>query len=91
MLTAFATFNVLKPDSGVTIFKAINLSMLPLFLLANLLTGGVNLAIDTLAMGDWAARGVVAAYALTLCCAACLLTRHQRPLQTATEQRDEAS
>jgi len=33
--------------------------MLALFLAANLMTGGVNMAVNTLEVGNWEARGVV--------------------------------
>lgn len=36
--------------------------MLALFLAANLMTGGVNMAINTLAIGPWEARGIVGAH-----------------------------
>lgn len=75
----------------IGIFRAANGSMLPLFLLANVLTGGVNVGMDTLAMGDWAARAFVVAYALTLCCAACLATLRQRPPAAAAGQRSKAA
>lgn len=38
---------------------AFNRNMLALFLVANLLTGAVNLSINTLAVGPWAARVIV--------------------------------
>jgi phosphatidylinositol glycan class W len=38
---------------------AFNRNMLPLFLAANLLTGAVNLSINTLAVGSWEARAIV--------------------------------
>ena len=70
ILTLFAAADALVPDSRVGILVAANRHMLPLFLLANLLTGAVNLSFDTLAAGDWLARIIVAAYSLVLCCAA---------------------
>lgn len=70
VLTLFAAADVFTPDSRVRLLDAANRYMLPLFLLANLLTGAVNLGVDTLAVGDWRARGIVAAYTLVLCCAA---------------------
>jgi hypothetical protein len=38
---------------------AFNRNMLALFLAANLLTGGINLSINTLAVGRWGARSIV--------------------------------
>jgi hypothetical protein len=38
---------------------AFNRNMLALFLIANLLTGAVNLSVNTLAVGSWAARIIV--------------------------------
>lgn len=38
---------------------AFNRNMLALFLLGNLLTGGINLSINTLAVGRWEARCIV--------------------------------
>ena len=38
---------------------AFNRNMLSLFLLANLLTGGVNLSMNTLTVGSWTARTIV--------------------------------
>ncbi|KAF8059100.1 esf1 [Scenedesmus sp. PABB004] len=69
---------------------AFNRNMLPLFLLANLLTGAVNLSLNTLAVGRWPARAIVGLYMLVLCCAAVALDnagvtlkpcrREQRPV-----------
>ena len=44
------------------LLQAVNDSMLPVFLVANVLTGGVNLVMDTMAVGGWGARGVVGGY-----------------------------
>jgi phosphatidylinositol glycan class W len=54
---------------------AFNRNMLALFLIANLLTGGVNLSINTLAVGSWAARVIVGVYMLLLCGLAVLLDK----------------
>jgi phosphatidylinositol glycan class W len=42
-------------------------NMLGVFLAANLMTGGINLAIDTLAVPDVQARAIVAVYMLLNC------------------------
>ncbi|KAI9665303.1 MAG: Glucosaminyl phosphatidylinositol (GlcN-PI) nositol acylation protein [Alyxoria varia] len=44
------------------LMKALNRNGLALFLVANLLTGAVNLSVDTLAMGDAQAVGILLAY-----------------------------
>jgi hypothetical protein len=44
---------------GPHILLAINRNMLAMFLVANLMTGAINLSIDTLAVGDAAARLIV--------------------------------
>ncbi len=46
---------------------AFNRNMLPLFLVANLLTGLVNLSVDTLSVTDPGARLVVGGYAAVVC------------------------
>jgi hypothetical protein len=43
---------------------AFNRNMLALFLLSNLLTGAVNLSVNTLAVGSWTARAIVGEFAL---------------------------
>ena len=48
------------------LLAALNYHMLSLFLLGNLLTGGINLSIDTMSTGDWSARVVLAAYSAML-------------------------
>ena len=44
--------------------------MLPLFLLANLATGAVNIGMDTLGAPDWIARAIVSGYILFVAAAA---------------------
>lgn len=72
MLTAFVAANVLSPHPWAGIFSDANSSMLEVFLAANLLTGGVNLGIDTLAVGKWGAIGIVVVYTVTICGLACV-------------------
>ncbi|KAK9819674.1 hypothetical protein WJX72_000961 [[Myrmecia] bisecta] len=68
MLLLFAAAEVLAPNAqDSSLLQALNSHMLPVFLLANVLTGAINMSIDTLAVGDWAARGIVALYMLVLC------------------------
>ncbi|KIY42981.1 hypothetical protein FISHEDRAFT_54404 [Fistulina hepatica ATCC 64428] len=50
-------------DASPGLFDAINKNGLVLFLLANLLTGAVNLAIPTMHVPDWAAMMILLAYA----------------------------
>jgi phosphatidylinositol glycan class W len=49
--------------------------MLPLFLLANLLTGAVNFTMDTLAVSDQAARWLLCVYITTVCLCGVLAAR----------------
>lgn len=49
--------------------------MLPVFLAANVLTGGINLTVDTLTFGDWEGRGIVAVYIACVCALAMELHR----------------
>jgi hypothetical protein len=59
---------VTPPAQGLPqLLAAANRNMLPVFLAANLLTGAVNLAVDTLAVGDAGARALVCAYMLLVC------------------------
>lgn len=68
VVVAFAAGCAIAPVSNTrTLFEGLNQSSLPTFVAANLLTGLVNISIDTLAVSDWAARAVVAIYALMLC------------------------
>lgn len=48
------------------ILRAFNANGLALFLAANLLTGAVNLGVDTLAVGTWGAVGILVVYSGTL-------------------------
>ncbi|KAG2497252.1 hypothetical protein HYH03_004836 [Edaphochlamys debaryana] len=58
---------------GPRVLLAINRNPLPVFLAANLLTGAVNLRIDTMQVSDWPARAIVGAYMALVCGAALAL------------------
>ena len=59
---------VTPPAQGLPqLLGAANRNMLGVFLAANLLTGAVNLAFNTLAVGDAAARALVCVYMLVVC------------------------
>ena len=49
------------------LLTAASRSMLPTFLVANVVTGAINLAVDTLRVGGGAAGGIVAAYITAVC------------------------
>lgn len=65
-LGLFAAADALAPGPPPHLLATLARHMLPAFLLANLLTGGVNMGMDTLHAGNWTARGVVGGYAATL-------------------------
>ncbi|KAK3649368.1 Glucosaminyl phosphatidylinositol (GlcN-PI) nositol acylation protein [Elasticomyces elasticus] len=54
-------------DATSWVMKAFNRNGLALFLLANLLTGIINLSVKTLHMGDVQAMAILLAYVATLC------------------------
>mmetsp|Transcript_20504 Transcript_20504/g.61726 ORF Transcript_20504/g.61726 Transcript_20504/m.61726 type:complete len:489 (+) Transcript_20504:152-1618(+) len=64
LLFAGAAVLVLSPTSQL--FAGFNRHMLPVFLGANLLTGCVNMMVDTLSASDWTARLIVMVYTLVL-------------------------
>ncbi len=67
VLLFFAAANVLVPSPKSQLLGAINQRMLPMFLAANMLTGCINILMDTLSASDWTARMMVSAYGLVLC------------------------
>lgn len=69
----FVGADVLLPGGQPHLLASVNASMLPLFLGANLLTGAVNLSVNTLTMPDAAAAAIVASYAALLCASAVML------------------
>ena len=70
VLAAFAAVQLLGQQPVPRLLQAVNAKMLPIFLAANVLTGVINLSLNTLSISNWAARGVVACYMLCLCCLA---------------------
>lgn len=62
----------LLPPGGAPpgVLVALSRHMLPAFLGANVLTGAVNMAVDTMKVSDAHARAAVTAYALVLCAGA---------------------
>ena len=67
VLAAFAAAQLLGQQPVPRLLQAINANMLPIFLAANVLTGVINLSLNTLSVNDWAARGMVTCYMLCLC------------------------
>lgn len=63
-------------DATSTVMQAFNRNGLALFLLANLLTGLVNMTIPTLHLGDVEAMAVLVGYIATLCGVAVALDRY---------------
>ncbi|GMI15249.1 hypothetical protein TrVE_jg254 [Triparma verrucosa] len=67
---------IVRPnEQSVMIFEAINRNGLVVFLIANLLTGAVNLSIDTLAVGNLTAIKIVAGYMGLVCGVAMVLDK----------------
>lgn len=69
----FVGADTLLPGGQPHLLASVNASMLPVFLGANLLTGAVNLSVNTLAMPDAAAAVIVSSYTVLLCASAVLL------------------
>ncbi|KAL4431270.1 hypothetical protein ABPG75_006526 [Micractinium tetrahymenae] len=74
----FVGADVLLPGGQPHLLASVNASMLLVFLGANLLTGAVNLSVNTLAMPDAASVVIVAAYTALLCASAVLLHERQQ-------------
>ncbi len=55
-----------ETDENPTLLSAFSAQQLPVFLLANVLTGVVNMTVDTLIMPDWLARVLVCAYGMAV-------------------------
>ncbi len=57
----------------LTLLTAYSDNMLPLFLLANVLTGAVNMMVNSLTVLDQQAIGIVCIYMFLVCCVATVL------------------
>ena len=63
-------------DATSKVMQAFNRNGLALFLLANLLTGGINMSMQTLYMGDVQAMAVLVVYIAVICATALLLDHY---------------
>lgn len=74
MLVLFVCGSVLSRASApLDVLAACSSNMLPLFLLSNLMTGAVNMAINSLVVPDLQATGIVCTYMVLVCCIALCL------------------
>lgn len=69
-VAAFLAADLALPGPTPFVFSSVNAAMLPVFLAGNLLTGLVNMAVNTLAASDAVARAIVATYTALLCAGA---------------------
>jgi hypothetical protein len=72
--------------SGRHLFDAVSTHQLPTFLVANVLTGAVNLTVSTLSFGAVGAAAVLFVYMVAVCVAACGVDAAARPPLT-TQRR----
>ncbi len=81
-LLAFLALELVQPlqqaQHGGDLLEAVNRHMLPVFLAANLLTGGVNMAMNTLAARPPTAHAMLQIYMAGVCGFALLLQRGSR-------------
>lgn len=74
MLVLFITGCLLSNScQPVFLLEACSRNMLWLFLLANVMTGAINMTINSLLVSTGHAIGVVCAYMFTICCVACAM------------------
>eukprot|EP01135_Chromosphaera_perkinsii_P007560 Nk52_evm16s914 gene=Nk52_evmTU16s914 len=66
---------IVSTDTSV-IIPAINFNQLPIFLVANLLTGAINISMYTLFISDDLALVIITAYMGLVCLVACILFHH---------------
>ena len=66
-MALFGAVCLLVPQQQHSILEAANRSGLAMFLMANLMTGVVNLSIDTLSVGAAESFAILALYMLAVC------------------------
>ena len=75
LLTPTAAAEAKEAAQPLGLLEALGSQMLAVFLLANVLTGALNLSVDTREIGGALARVILAVYTAILCGAALLLER----------------
>lgn len=78
-----------RVDAPLGLMSVCSSNMLPLFLLANLFTGAVNLMLDSLLVPDMQAIGVVCLYMVLVCCVAFGL--HSNNIQLKLDSKQASS
>ena len=82
MLLLFLTGEVFSASNGpLALLAACSSNMLPVFLLSNVLTGAVNMLLDTLVMPDRHAQGIVCVYMFLVCGIAFVLHVHNTKIK----------
>ncbi|MEW5300648.1 MAG: hypothetical protein WDW38_001203 [Sanguina aurantia] len=77
-LLLLAAVHVLLPTSQLLLTRAVSSNMLLTFLAANLLTGAINVLIDTSSVGDGPARLLVCVYMSIVCAVPLILSKQLR-------------
>jgi phosphatidylinositol glycan class W len=87
MLVLFVCGSLLSRVSApLDLMSACSSNMLPLFLLANLITGAVNLMLDSLLVPNMQAIGIVCFYMVLVCCIAFALHSNNIQLKVGSKQ-----
>lgn len=87
MLVLFICGSLLSGVSApLDLMSACSSNMLPLFLLANLMTGAVNLMLDSLLVQDMQAILIVCLYMVLVCCVAFGLHSNNIQLKLGSKQ-----
>ena len=66
-MLAFALVQLLRQCRTPLLLEAVNRNLMVVLLTGNILTGVINMQIDTLHTADWPARVLVAGYMFLLC------------------------